>query len=519
MKPPSDPAPLAPRPAPGGLRGVVLVWLLLMVVTGLPYLEAALRPPGGHQFVGTFDYDDDFYNYLSFARQAEDGAFLFRNKLVLEEHAPALINLEWWTVGVLSRALGGRPLLTYRLLGMVAAFFLLLGIDRWHWAGGLPPSHRLVALLLVGTGAGAGGFLTHVARRDPWESLDIHVGLFPFMEILTNPHWVVGTALLLWSLWFLMTGDGRHRSWGVLLAAAVGLVRPYDFVLVVGIRILGVCLSTPYREWLRRGWPLAALIPVVLYNGWLFYGNPAFAFYTRIEYVFPPRVGFLWALGPAAALALTVLGRRPRAALESAVRWHLLAWIGLGLAMIAAPVHYSTQFLVGLGLPVLALAALGLARWPRVWTVAASVLLAGTALSAVSARRAHNPAWFEREDVLEGVQAFERACRENELAMAPVRLGFYVGGLSPCRAYTSHGVEPDHRRRQGETQAFYGPSAPSWRAALLDAHCVSLVMLPRAGPIPTVWLGEGTPFREKAVVAGGLGMALYSRPGRESCAR
>jgi hypothetical protein len=515
-----DPDPPAPglSASPDGLRGVILVWLLLMVTTGLPHLEAALRPPPGRQFIGTFDYDDDFYNYLSYVRQAEDGAFLFRNKLVLADHAPALINLEWWTVGLLSRALGGRPLLAYRLLGMAAAFGLLLAVDRWHQAGGLPSTHRLLALLLVGTGAGAGGFLTHVAKRDPQECLDIQGGLFPFMEVLTNPHFVVGTALLSWSLWLLMTG-GRRTWWGILLGAVLGLARPYDFVLLVGARTLAVCCSTPPRGWLRRLWPLAALAPVVLYNGWVFYGNPAFAFYTRIEYLSPPLIDYLWALGPAAAFALTGLATRPGAGLARAVRLHLLAWIGLGVVIIVAPlVRFSTQFLVGLGLPLLALAALGLARWPRAWTGAATLLLAGTAASAVSARRADNPAWFEEEVVLEASRAFQKACRPNDLAMAPVRVGFYVGGLSPCRAYSSHGVEPDHARRQSEALAFYGQAAPSWRAALLDAHCVAHVMLPRTGPIPTGWLGEGTPFREAAGVPGAPATAIYSRSGRQGCA-
>src|SRR5215510_12441314 len=151
IEPPMDPEAAPARPAaedaePKESRGrwpVTLVFLLLATLTGLPFLAALLQPPAGRTFTGTFYYGDDFYNYLSYVQQAEDGAFLFRNKLVLEDHAPALVNLEWWAVGRLSRALGRRPLLAYRLLGLAATLALLLGIDRWLAAGGLPPSHRL----------------------------------------------------------------------------------------------------------------------------------------------------------------------------------------------------------------------------------------------------------------------------------------------------------------------------------------------------------------------------------------
>jgi len=59
--------------------------------------------------VESANYGDDFYNYLSYAQQAENGAFLFQNRVLLEEHPPALVNLEWWLVGRLSDAARQRP--------------------------------------------------------------------------------------------------------------------------------------------------------------------------------------------------------------------------------------------------------------------------------------------------------------------------------------------------------------------------------------------------------------------------
>src|SRR5687768_15250048 len=95
--------------APASARPVLLVWVLVGTLVTLPYIVAALSPPPGRTFIGTFHWIDDFHNYVSFAQQAEDGRVLFRNKLLLEEHRGVLVNLEWWATGVISRLVGRRP--------------------------------------------------------------------------------------------------------------------------------------------------------------------------------------------------------------------------------------------------------------------------------------------------------------------------------------------------------------------------------------------------------------------------
>ena len=141
---------------------VARAWLLLTLVTSVPYVKAALDPPPGSVFVGTFHWIDDVYYYMSFAQQAEDGHFVFRNKLTTEPHRAALVNVEWWATGVLSRLLGRRPLLAFRIVGILAGLALLAGVDRWLVHAGLPVTHRLPALLLVGTAGAAYLYLEHL---------------------------------------------------------------------------------------------------------------------------------------------------------------------------------------------------------------------------------------------------------------------------------------------------------------------------------------------------------------------
>jgi hypothetical protein len=175
------------------VRPVFLAGLVVLGLSFTPWAIASAYPPAGTAFLGTFYYVDDFFNYLSYAQQAEDGAFVFINKAILTDHPPALVNLEWWLVGGLSRLMGGgHLLLAYRLFGLLAASGFLLVADRWLQRLGLGEGDRLPALLLVALGGGLGGVLFKeglgplvlpFAGRGLTECLDLFTGFFPFVRI------------------------------------------------------------------------------------------------------------------------------------------------------------------------------------------------------------------------------------------------------------------------------------------------------------------------------------------------
>jgi hypothetical protein len=110
----------------------------------------------------------------------------------------------------------------------------------------------------------------------------------------------------------------------------LGLVRPYDLVLLGAVRLLAVAATEPARRWLRAAVPLLGLLPVLAYDVFVFFGSDQFASFRRGG-AFPPRLDFVPALGPAAALALASL-RRPVADHGTRrARAHLWAWAGSAL--------------------------------------------------------------------------------------------------------------------------------------------------------------------------------------------
>jgi hypothetical protein len=496
---------------------VLLAWLLVATVTGVPHLRAHLAPPPGLAFTGFFFWRPDMYNYLTYVQQAEDGAVLFENKLEIRESRRVLLNPEWWTVGRLSALLGRRPNLAYQLFGLAVALALLVAADRWLRLSGLPDTHRLPALVFVSLGGGLGGIRYALLGPPAWRSLDLTTGLFPFLEFLANPHFLAGTALLAWALLALFTArTWQGRLAGVALGTLLGLVRPYDVVLLVGIRTLAVLVTEPPSRWLRLLLPLAGLAPVALYLFWLFYRTDAFATFFA-GYPTPPFLDFVVALGPAAALAALAWRARPLEAEARRAAAHLAAWAAAGILLLTVrPIPFFIQFLVGIGLPFLALAALGLARFRAGVTLAAAAAMASTAGVALRIVLSDQPLWYVRAERMAAALALRSSCQRGDLVLAPPDVGLFAIGLSACKAYVSDRYHTEERDR--EVQEFYAGAEPAWRAALLDRRCMTHVVLPDLGPVPGRWLGEATPFRQVARVGRmPFTLGVYRRAGGAGC--
>jgi hypothetical protein len=495
-------------------RSVVLAFLLVAAVSGSLWLRATGSPPKGTVFAGTFFYVDDFYNYLSYVEQAERGAILLRNKLADPAHPPSLLNLEWLGVGRLSALLGGRPLLAYRLFGLAVLALMAWAVDSWLVRAGLPRERRLPALLLVFTGGGAGGVLLALGLVPGPRALDVRAGIFPFVEAVANPHFVAGTALLLAALLAFASGRGAR---GALLGSILGLIRPYDAALLAAVEGLAVLSEAPPRQWLRRLLPVAGLLPVLAYNAWVFLAGPGFSVFSSPRYAAeaPALRDLGLALGPALLLAAlaarTASGSDERAA---AHRRRLWLWVAVALLVVVGrPVSFSLQFIVGLGAPLLVLAAVGLGRLRRGALEAAVLVLSPSALVVTALCLRPAPGRFVPADVWGVVRELRSACRPGDLVLAPPEVGLLLGGLTPCWPYVSHPAAPDHAPRAEAVRAFYG-AAPAQRAALLDASCIAHVVGP-ADP-PEGWLGERTPFGRRSAALPGL--SVWSREPGAACA-
>ena len=497
-------------------RPAFFVFLFVVALAALPHLRAVVAPPRGQSYVGTFLSREDFYNYLGYVQQAEDGSWLFVNKLDTEAQRPVMLNLEWWLVGRLSALLGRRPLVAFWVLGLLATGALLAAANRWLRLAGLAEPWRARALLLIFLGGGLGGLRYQVLGPPAWRSLDLIAGLFPFIEIVANPHFVTATALLAWALLALQGASPRAQLAGVALGTALGLSRPYDLVLLVGIRGLAVLLCEPRGLWLKRLSPLAGLLPVVAYLYWLFYRSGAFATFFS-GYVSFPAIDLAVALGPAVLLVALVWRPRKWGSEGHAPEAHLAAWAAIGIfLLVVRPVGFYFQALVGIGLPLLALAALGLGRLRPVFTLTVAALMSTTSLVALHIFLGDQPRWYvPRENKLAAL-ALRAVCRPGDVALSQPDIGLLALAYSPCKAYVSERHRPEDREH--EAAQFYGAGTPEWRAAFLERAAMVAIVLPGdPGERPTEWLGPETSVRKVATVgAFPRQLTVYSKADRTS---
>jgi hypothetical protein len=477
------------------LRPAVVAGAALAVVTTIPYLVAWRNPPApGARFTGAFFYQDDYYQYLSFAEQARRGAVVFANKFDVRPQRPAVVNVEWWLGGAFATLVGSLPV-GFHLLRLAAIAALVAAAARLLRRGGLQGA-RLAGGLALFAFAGGLGWLRLWLGVPGWQVPDILLGVYPFHQSLMNTHFVVGTALLLWTVAFYLddrAGGGRPWRW-IASGWALGLSRPYE--LVVFVLFCGALLvmdfargRATWRGAFHGGLRVLSVVPVLLYYAALMLGPAGVEGWTGVRSgdLTPPLTEFALAVAPAAALV--ALGWR-KAAEESRPTRDALATLALVVALIVwgYPSPMAKQFSTMLGPSLLLLAALVA---PARWVAPAIVALAPTSVFLMWRVLHPYPDWFAPRDEMSAVGHLGDACRPGDVAIAPTDLSLRIAGLTPCSVALGHRcLTPDWPSAVEAGRRFYDPAtAPGWRAEYVRVVRARFVLLP---PGADGWLPEGT---------------------------
>jgi hypothetical protein len=459
------------------------VALGLAVVTTAPYLAAALRPPAGAVFTGTFFYQDDFYQYLSFAEQASRGRVVFANKFDSQPHPPAVVNVEWWFAGVLARVLGGSPVLGFHALRILAIGALLAGAARLLAAAGIEGRRLAGALILFAT-AGGLGWLRLLMGTPGSRVPDVLMGLYPFHQALMNAHFVAATALTLWTfVFYLEWRAGRRSRWAwVACAWALGFSRPYDLVTFALAAFVLAFLPPRTRRPLPAVFELGWIAPVFGYYAVLMHSQRGLGGWTGVQSgdLTPPLFEFALALLPALALA-AVFWTRPAPQDPFGVKVALAAWAAVvAFIVVAYPSPMVKQFATTLGPAAVLLAAL---LTPARWIVPAVAASCPTSLFLLWRVFHPYPEWFAPRDYAEAVRFLDGACGAEDVAVAPTDLSLMIAGLTPCHAALGHrGLTPAWPAAVEAGRRFYDPATPpAWRWSYLETLGADYVLLPRGG--------------------------------------
>ena len=353
-------------------RTIGLVSLIVVILTIGPTILAAKSGPPTFVFGGFLLNPIDGASYLAKMYQGWQGAWNFTLPYAANPGQSTYLFLFYLFLGHLAH-LFHLPLIAVfhlaRLVAIIALqfslyYFLENTLSNPKW---LTTTYVWVALV---SGMGWLALLFGGFTSDFWVA-----EMYPFLTSYTTPHFAFGLALLL----FIVTPATpihvrpSRIPWLYALAAlALAIISPFGVVvalLVLGSQLvielwpfshekIGAILKS------RLVWVFLAGVPLLLYDVWVVRINPVLAEWNAQNITRSPPLWdlvlslspFLWLAIPGAIL---VVKRRDIKGIS------LVAWAGLGLLLTYFPFSLQRRFLIGLFVPFVALAVIGLAWFVR----------------------------------------------------------------------------------------------------------------------------------------------------------
>jgi len=369
-------------------------------------------------------------------------------------------------LGHFARWLNAPLLIVFHLARLLGALILLIVL--WRFCVSLFSEARLRrwAYALAALGSGVGWLLIPFGAftADFWVA-----EAYPFLSAFANPHFTFGLALVLWQIIPV-----ARRLWARALAALLlSVINPFGIVIVLivlggtlGVRFLLARLGRASPQ-LRT--PLLALfavllggLPVLVYDVWVTYTNPVFAAWNAQNLTpSPPWWDTLVSLSPALLLALIGAGwlirkqirteeNTPSALAEQ--NWLVpVVWAGLGLVLLYLPFNLQRRFMMGLYVPVAALAVVGLdalAKHRRRFRLGMILVLTLSLLtnvvvllSGLYGARTHDLAIYLTAGETDALAWIEENTPEDALILSSPEMGMFIPAHTGRRVLYGHPFE------------------------------------------------------------------------------
>ena len=443
--------------------------LLIVAVTVLPYW-LAYRVPPDHVFSGVLVNPADGNSYLAKMREGWRGDWLFTLPYTTQPGAGALIFTYYLFLGHVARWTGASLDLVYALARALGGLALLLSayvfikrfIEARRW--------QVLAWLLFALGSGLGWLAVPFGAftSDLWVAEAI-----PFLSVFVNAHFALGVALLLWILiWTapsLSPSPASVRRLAAIALATTVLAQVQPLALLnIGLTLAGILGWRLFQR--RLTW--AVLLPAVVFGlfaaPWVAYDalvsrlDPALAQWNAQNLTPSPA---LWdsLLAGGALLLLTIPGCLAAVRRRSDQDIFLMAWLGLGALALYAPFALQRRLSLGLWMPLVLLAVIGLREqvWPRLGAALRPLVLVGLAVlilpsnllvyfATVGAVQRRDPAIFMTASEASALVWLAQNAPPGAVVAASPQLSLFVPARSDARVVYGHPFETigadGHRR-------------------------------------------------------------------------
>lgn len=475
----------------------LLAALLTLIPYGMAYADA-----GGFRFTGFLFNPYDAASYLAKMRQGYDGQILYTLAFTENPGPGALFFPYYLILGHLARLLPLSLIALWhaaRILG--GAFFLTVA---WEFFGriGLSTRARRIAWIILLAGSGFGFLVVPFGAftADLWVAEYI-----PFLGLLTSAHFPLASGLILLLAIRIALPASKptvlSTAASFILGSVLTAIQPFGFlpigaalvVWMLGSRILQG--RFPEGSILHIAAAGSGMLPWAVYDFWITRTLPGFGIWLSQNQTPTPPVwdvalatglpGLIAAAAFVRWLAIRAPFRRKMEAVPVGVLLPAL-WLAINLLLLYAPFPLQRRLMLGMWIPLAALAAPKLEGWlfrpalkiryalyAAIPLVAANlVFLAALRINALS----RNPLIFLNPDTAAAVDWLDANARGSVVLASPENSA-WLPGMAGVRVVYGHGMEtPDAERALADVEAFFGSSDADVRALILTDHQVDWVL-------------------------------------------
>jgi hypothetical protein len=500
----------------------VVVSLLILLVTTIPYLYGYFSAPADKQFMGIMLDVPDHGQYFSWMHDLASQN-LVSNKLTPEPNKAIFFNLLWWGLGRIGLLTGLGYAAMYQFLRLGSGFlFLLLAYRVCSWFLDDRRSRRL-AFLVIALTSGFGWVLVVLKYTLLKGTLVFPLDLYvaegnTFLGILGYPHFIAA-ALYIFVFDLLLRGEKRgslkYAVAAGLAALFFGWQHAYDLVLVYGILAAYIGMKTLRDRRLPAYMVKAAIITGLisvwpaLYSFLLTSLDPIWkqvlAQFANAGVFTPNPLHLPILLGITFLLALyTVIRMNPlRLTRLDDRRLFLVAWFIANGLLIYIPTDFQIHMLNGWQVPIAILAVIGLFEYIFPWAAGLSSriqafasnpeklrgVLSALLIAVILPTNLYLFAWrfidLKRHDYpyylyKEEVQAFnwlDQEASDDQVILSSITTGQYIPMFTGSHAFLAHWAQTldFYNKDRMVSEFFSGFTSDARRADILKQYGVSYV--------------------------------------------
>lgn len=480
-------------------RWLIIASLIVVTLSCVPFLYAALAAPSDHTFIGFIVNAQDGNSYLAKMRQGYDGAWLYRLAFTPEDQSGIFTFTFYLLLGHVARLTNIPLIFLFHLARVINGIYLLITIYYFTSLFTSNISARRGSFLVASFSSGL-ALVSLLAGRNDAKSF-IPLDLFVpeangFYSILSNPHFPLVFALMAWAI-ILTLNPPQLNFWiGLIVIAAVGFsivsLAPY-LAPVVGVAVgAGAIWVRPLsRDLLIRVFTLFAAMGALLANYFFaLQSDPIIAEWSRQNVTLtPPLVDVLLGLGIWLPLAIVGITRLQRSRLV----WSLIVWLIVIAALIYFPYPLQRRFIGGVFVPLSIFGGIGVA-----WTMkqiesirpARIAFIIGVAVFGFSTnillmlslfRAPSTPDLYLKNDEVKALTWLSTQVNPTDVVLADSRMGGIVPGWTGVRVIYGHPMESfDALNRKAEVESFFA----NGDASIVDRYRVKYIF---GGVAPQSW--------------------------------